>query len=185
MTIQELMCCDMSSSINQQDWTPSCPIKCLPASLTLPRVATPGAVRHYEQRHAEGASHLSAHPSTVSDSIWYLAESGQVCRGVLAAAADSLGRVMLVDVAAASVIRMFKGYRDAHCCWLLLPPSRPRDPALERSSAATPRSPAPGVNWLSADFNVHHRNSLQLYHSSTVYASWVPSFIGAVDLHNM
>lgn len=44
------------------------------------------------------------------------------CRGVLAAATDTLGRVMLVDVAAVAAVRLFKGYRDAQCGWLLLPP---------------------------------------------------------------
>lgn len=74
-------------------------------------------------------------------------------RGVLAAASDTLGRVMLVDVAMAAVVRIFKGYRDAQCCWLLLPqPSAhttTRSEALhkhdskrnkvERASTAEPR----------------------------------------------
>ena len=45
-------------------------------------------------------------------------------RGLLAAAADSLGRVLLVDCPTATVLRVFKGYRAAQCAWvaLALPP---------------------------------------------------------------
>eukprot|EP00762_Andalucia_godoyi_P005512 ANDGO_00488.mRNA.1 hypothetical protein DFA_03968 len=32
-------------------------------------------------------------------------------------AADSLGRVLLIDVVSCTVSRIFKGYRDAQCCW--------------------------------------------------------------------
>eukprot|EP00163_Fabomonas_tropica_P020240 TRINITY_DN3564_c0_g1_i1.p1 TRINITY_DN3564_c0_g1~~TRINITY_DN3564_c0_g1_i1.p1 ORF type:complete len:1388 (-),score=318.13 TRINITY_DN3564_c0_g1_i1:76-3723(-) len=37
---------------------------------------------------------------------------------VLAAVPDSYGRVMVVDVARMTVVRMFKGYREAQCAWL-------------------------------------------------------------------
>ena len=55
--------------------------------------------------------------------------------------ADTLGRVMLVDVAAVAVVRMFKGYRDAQCGWLLLPPPPP-PPAVGSVSAAGGADPA-------------------------------------------
>lgn len=41
--------------------------------------------------------------------------------GSLAAIADSLGRVLLVDVNAVVVVRLWKGYRDAHCLFLEAP----------------------------------------------------------------
>ncbi|KAH8937404.1 hypothetical protein BDL97_16G026700 [Sphagnum fallax] len=41
--------------------------------------------------------------------------------GSLAAVADSLGRVLLVDVHAVVVVRIWKGYRDAHCLFLEAP----------------------------------------------------------------
>jgi len=41
--------------------------------------------------------------------------------GSLAAVADSLGRVLLVDVRAVVVVRLWKGYRDAHCLFLDAP----------------------------------------------------------------
>ncbi|KAK9827282.1 hypothetical protein WJX81_008183 [Elliptochloris bilobata] len=42
-------------------------------------------------------------------------------RGPLAAAADALGRVMLLDAASSAVLRVLKGYRDAQLAWLLMP----------------------------------------------------------------
>ncbi|GBF88261.1 rab3 GTPase-activating non-catalytic subunit [Raphidocelis subcapitata] len=39
--------------------------------------------------------------------------------GALLAAADNLGRVLLVDGASMVVLRMWKGYRDAQCGWAL------------------------------------------------------------------
>ena len=59
------------------------------------------------------------------------------CRGVLAAATDTLGRVLLVDVAAVAVVRLFKGCRDAQCGWLLLPPPPPLDGDTARDGAAS------------------------------------------------
>ena len=47
------------------------------------------------------------------------------CRGSLAAVSDSLGRVQIIDTAAASVVRMLKGYRDARCAWVVLPAPSP------------------------------------------------------------
>ena len=38
---------------------------------------------------------------------------------------DSLGRVQIIDTAAAAVVRMLKGYRDARCAWVVLPASSP------------------------------------------------------------
>lgn len=42
-------------------------------------------------------------------------------RGCLAAAADSLGRVLLMDTHKAMVLRIWKGYRDAQCGWITHP----------------------------------------------------------------
>ncbi len=42
------------------------------------------------------------------------------CRGCLAAASDALGRVLLVDVASLTVIRVWKAYRNAQMAWLML-----------------------------------------------------------------
>ncbi|CAM6126840.1 unnamed protein product [Calypogeia fissa] len=41
--------------------------------------------------------------------------------GSLAAVTDSLGRISLVDVQALVVVRLWKGYRDAHCMFLEAP----------------------------------------------------------------
>lgn len=41
--------------------------------------------------------------------------------GAMAAITDSLGRILLVDTQALVVIRLWKGYRDAHCCFLEVP----------------------------------------------------------------
>ena len=38
---------------------------------------------------------------------------------------DSLGRVQIIDTAAAAMVRMLKGYRDAKCAWVVLPGSPP------------------------------------------------------------
>jgi len=60
---------------------------------------------------------------------------------------DTLGRVVLWDLAAGTALRMWKGYRDAQCAWLVLPevPST-RRPAREiritrRSSSTALPSP--------------------------------------------
>ncbi|KAI8465884.1 MAG: Rab3 GTPase-activating protein regulatory subunit N-terminus-domain-containing protein [Monoraphidium minutum] len=45
--------------------------------------------------------------------------------GGLFAAADGLGRVLLVDGASMAVLRMWKGYRDAQCGWALPPAGHP------------------------------------------------------------
>uniref|UniRef100_A0A383W6M0 Rab3-GAP regulatory subunit N-terminal domain-containing protein n=1 Tax=Tetradesmus obliquus TaxID=3088 RepID=A0A383W6M0_TETOB len=45
--------------------------------------------------------------------------------GTLLVAPDSLGRVLLVDGASMAAVRIWKGYRDAQCGWLLPPPSHP------------------------------------------------------------
>lgn len=51
---------------------------------------------------------------------------------------DSLGRVQILDTAAAAVVRILKGYRDARCAWVLLPSSSaaPNQP----SSSSTPQT---------------------------------------------
>ncbi len=59
-----------------------------------------------------------------------------VCRGVLAAATDTMGRVLLLDVAAVAVVRLFKGCRDAQCGWLLLPPPPPLPPPQDGDTAS-------------------------------------------------
>lgn len=41
--------------------------------------------------------------------------------GNLAATADNLGRVLLIDLASKQVIRMWKGFREATCYWLQVP----------------------------------------------------------------
>ena len=41
--------------------------------------------------------------------------------GVLAATADTLGRVSLIDLSTKQIIRMWKGYRDTTCHWLQVP----------------------------------------------------------------
>jgi hypothetical protein len=41
--------------------------------------------------------------------------------GNLAATADNLGRVLLIDLASKQVIRMWKGFREATCYWLHVP----------------------------------------------------------------
>ena len=57
---------------------------------------------------------------------WYAAERLACgCRGCLAAVSDSLGRVQIIDTAAAAVVRMLKGYRDAKCAWVVLPATPP------------------------------------------------------------
>jgi hypothetical protein len=53
------------------------------------------------------------------------------------AAADNLGRVLLVDAASATVLRVFKGYRDAHCAWLSL-----QFPAIQPSTSSALASAA-------------------------------------------
>ena len=57
-------------------------------------------------------------------------------RGPLAAVADSLGRVQIIDTAAAAVVRILKGYRDARCGWVLLP-----EPSAEKGVPHSMRSP--------------------------------------------
>lgn len=42
-----------------------------------------------------------------------------MCRGLLAVARDSFGRVLLVDIASLTVIRIWKSYRDAQVGWIL------------------------------------------------------------------
>ena len=54
------------------------------------------------------------------------------CRGCLAAASDALGRVLLVDVASLTVIRVWKAYRNAQLAWLMLDV-----PAMEQHSVST------------------------------------------------
>ena len=44
------------------------------------------------------------------------------CRGPLAVASDSFGRVLLIDIVGVTVIRMWKSYRDAQFAWLMCKP---------------------------------------------------------------
>ena len=67
-------------------------------------------------------------------------------RGSLAVTADTLGRVVLWDLAAVTALRMWKGYRDAQCAWLVLPEVPVRRPAQDiritrRSSSTAIPSP--------------------------------------------
>ena len=59
----------------------------------------------------------------------------------MAVTTDTLGRVVLWDLAAVTALRMWKGYRDAQCAWLVLPdvPSwRPaRDVRMSRRSSSS------------------------------------------------
>jgi Rab3 GTPase-activating protein regulatory subunit N-terminus len=41
--------------------------------------------------------------------------------GNLGATTDSFGRVMLLDLSTKQVVRMWKGFREASCCWLQVP----------------------------------------------------------------
>jgi len=43
--------------------------------------------------------------------------------GNLGATTDSFGRVMLFDLSTKQVVRMWKGFREASCCWLQVPRS--------------------------------------------------------------
>lgn len=45
-------------------------------------------------------------------------------RSSLIAAADTLGRVLVVDGRDMVAVRLLKGYRDAQLAWLALPPLR-------------------------------------------------------------
>lgn len=45
-----------------------------------------------------------------------------MCSSRWAACCDTLGRVLLVDVGACMVLRIFKGYRDAQAAWIVSPP---------------------------------------------------------------
>ena len=61
----------------------------------------------------------------------------KICRrGPLAAVADSLGRVQIINTAAAAVVRILKGYRDARCAWVLLP-----EPSAEKELPHSMGSP--------------------------------------------
>lgn len=42
-----------------------------------------------------------------------------LCRGLLAVARDNFGRVLLIDIATLTVIRVWKSYRDAQAGWIL------------------------------------------------------------------
>eukprot|EP00957_Ditylum_brightwellii_P185733 14140625-Ditylum_brightwellii.AAC.1 len=52
--------------------------------------------------------------------------------GNLAAAADTLGRVLLIDLETKQVVRLWKGVREAVCFWIQLP--RPRTSSSKHSS---------------------------------------------------
>ncbi|CAB9516100.1 Rab3 GTPase-activating protein non-catalytic subunit [Seminavis robusta] len=47
--------------------------------------------------------------------------------GNLGATTDSFGRVMLVELSTKQVVRMWKGFREASCCWLQVPRSTSAD----------------------------------------------------------
>lgn len=74
--------------------------------------------------------------------------------GKLAACTDNKGRVLLLDVHALTLVRTWKGYRDAQCAWLHMPtldslatsdaqPFWQRDVARASSVLDEPRSPSP------------------------------------------
>eukprot|EP00761_Pharyngomonas_kirbyi_P012440 gb/GECH01012467.1/.p1 GENE.gb/GECH01012467.1/~~gb/GECH01012467.1/.p1 ORF type:complete len:527 (+),score=131.48 gb/GECH01012467.1/:1-1581(+) len=50
--------------------------------------------------------------------------------GRYAAATDSLGRIMIVDLHSMIIIRMLKGYRSAQCAWIVSPPSESSETSL-------------------------------------------------------
>jgi len=50
--------------------------------------------------------------------------------GKVIATADSLGRVMCVELESKQVVRMWKGFRDAECFWIQMPRDRDLSPAL-------------------------------------------------------
>jgi len=56
------------------------------------------------------------------------------CRGPLAAAADNLGRVLLIDTWTMTVIRLWKSYRNAQMAWLTFPATQVQPPPLFPSS---------------------------------------------------
>ncbi|KAK9862145.1 hypothetical protein WJX84_003819 [Apatococcus fuscideae] len=66
-------------------------------------------------------------------------------RGTLAVAGDSLGRILLVDLAMCLVLRIWKAYRHAQAAWLMLPVpihfSHP-DGTGQRGAACRSRGPA-------------------------------------------
>lgn len=53
--------------------------------------------------------------------------------GSMAAVTDSLGRILLIDTLALVVIRLWKGYRDAHCFFIEVP--------IDHNAASTSRRP--------------------------------------------
>ena len=59
---------------------------------------------------------------------------------------DSLGRVQILDTAAAAVVRILKGYRDARCAWILLPATSaaPDHSARRDSPDISAQEAAPG-----------------------------------------
>ena len=53
--------------------------------------------------------------------------------GNLGATTDNFGRVLLVDLATKQIVRMWKGFREASCCWLQVPRT------VSGSSSGTPK----------------------------------------------
>jgi hypothetical protein len=51
--------------------------------------------------------------------------------GDLAAIADTLGRVSLIDLSSKSIIRMWKGFRDSNCHWIQLPKVNVQSPWIK------------------------------------------------------
>ena len=74
-----------------------------------------------------------------------------VDRGALAAAGDSLGRVLLIDTATLTVVRLWKAYRHAQLAWLSLPHRQP--PGDKASPAALINFPA---HWVTVAAMKHH-----------------------------
>ncbi|KJE95899.1 hypothetical protein CAOG_06293 [Capsaspora owczarzaki ATCC 30864] len=56
--------------------------------------------------------------SSISDPRRRIASIQLDPSGTLAVTTDGFGRVMLLDVADATIVRMWKGYRDAQCGWI-------------------------------------------------------------------
>lgn len=61
------------------------------------------------------------------------------CRGALAIASDSFGRVLLIDVASVTVIRIWKSYRDAQFGWVMCN-TQGDGPQAQRRSTDQPMS---------------------------------------------
>lgn len=93
----------------------------------------PGLKRIYSKGHAASYFHALVFLTCIG-SLTFRNDLANDCafhRGPLAAASDSLGRVLLIDTAASIVVRLWKAYRHAQTAWLLT--------RTDASEAAHPR----------------------------------------------